>query len=138
MPSMMQMCKALWICFLQELRIKLEKGILAVITLHFAITSSSSADPLEPVAHRTVQLVIDGCVKRQQACEIYSEVTEVRVIIIVQIDEPDIEIASASVTAKEEAETVICIHEMILVRFHCVHPFILERRGSSSCNRLHL
>ena len=116
----------------QKFTVEFEQGILTVIAPYHLITNSSCADAFKPVTHRTVKLVIDGCVKRQQGCEIYSEVTEVRVIVTVQINQPYIEIASTDIAVVEESESVIFVHEVVCVRFHRVHPFILERRGSSS------
>lgn len=112
--------EALRVRISQKFTVEFEKGILTVIALYHPIASSSCADAFKPVTHCPVQLIVNGCVERQQACEIYSEVTEVRVIVTVQIDEPDIEIAGAGVTVKEEAEAVVFVHESVVVRFHSV------------------
>ena len=109
----------------QKFAVEFEQRILTVIALYHPIASFSCADAFKPVTHCAVQLVIDGCEKWQQACEIYSEVSEVRVILIAKIDETDIEIAGTDIAVKEEAEAVVLVHEVVIVRFHRVCPFIL-------------
>ena len=106
---------ALRVCISQKFAVKFEQRILTVIAPYHPIAVPACPDPLKPVTHCIVQLVINGCVERQQASEIYSEVAEVRVILIVQIDEPDIEIASVYIAVKEEAEVVILVHEVVCI-----------------------
>ena len=118
--------EALRVRISQKFTVKFEKGILAVIALYHSIASSSCADAFKPVTHCPIQLIVNGCAERQQDYDIYGEVAEIWVIIIVQIDESDIQVPRADIAVEEESKVIVLVHVVICVRFHSVHPLIFR------------
>lgn len=115
----------LWIRILQELWIKLEDRILAIVIPKLMPVSCASPDALEPFCNVGVILVVDYSCIRQQDYDVDCEVCKPRVIVIIEVDEPYIQIAVEGIAVKEKAEVIVLSEEVVFVRFHEFYPFIL-------------
>lgn len=119
------MTKALWIRILQELRIKLEDRILAIVIPKLMPVRCASPDALEPFCNVGVILVVDYSCIRQQDYDVDCEVCKPRVFVIIEVDEPYIQIAVEGIAVKEKAEVIVLSEEVVFVRFHEFYPFML-------------
>ena len=87
--------------------------------------SCTSPDALEPFCNVGVILVVDYSCIRQQDYDVDCEVCKPRVIVIIEVDEPYIQIAVEGIAVKEKAEVIVLSEEVVFVRFHEFYPFIL-------------
>ena len=110
-----QFFKALRIGLLQELWIELEHRILTVITPHFVVIGFTRADALKPVSNIRIELIVnDGCIW-QQDHDVDGKVSEIWILLILEVNEPDIQVAIECIAAKVEAERVVFVHEVIRI-----------------------
>ena len=100
---------------MQKFRIELEQWILAKINMNLLTAGFSCSDPLKPVTKTFVQRVIYSSCERQQVCDIDSQVIEVWVILIVQVDEPDIQVACADIAVEKESEVIVLVRKSYLI-----------------------
>ena len=93
----------------------MKQGILCITASDAPVTCSARADLDEPVAYIPVKRGVDCGLKRQQACDVDRQIHEVRIVLVFQIEETNIQVAIVRVPSEVKAESVISAEEIVAI-----------------------